>query len=298
MNGRDLKYFSAIAQTGSLREASEQLYISQPALTKCIARLEEQLDTKLFEKKGRQLVLTPAGHVLVKRSKQILQNILEMQKEVSSFSKGEAGHIRIGAAATITEFLLPNIINEMTQLTPEVTMDLTVGMGDVLSEALRKDELDLIITPTIESSDFLVKKIVEDQVVIVASRQHPLANKISTLEDLKHYEWVLSGHHVATRTWLEQTFSHLGLPLPRVKVEANSLAVLPPLIAKTNLLTFISRRNLSKPGIKEYVVEIPFKETTLHRHFSVHTRKESYLSPASERFIQLLIQRGATLYRA
>ncbi|ANG64455.1 hypothetical protein A8C75_19570 [Marinobacterium aestuarii] len=297
MNERDLRYFAAIAECGSLRRASEQLHISQPALTKCIGRLEEQLDARLFERRGRQIVLTPVGNVLVRRARNIIQSIDETQREVGDYAKGRIGHMRIGAAATLTEFLLPDALSELVELTPEVTMSLTIGMSDVLREALCQGDLDLVIGPAAESEEFDCQPIVKDQVVIVASRLHPLANQVGKLERLRDYRWVLPGLNVETRVWLEQTFKQLGLPAPRLQIEANSLALLPRLIAKTQLLSFISRRNLAKGEIGEQLVEIPFNETTMHRHFGLLTRHDSYISPACHSFMALLAKRSAAIFR-
>jgi DNA-binding transcriptional LysR family regulator len=296
MNERDLRYLVAIVQSGSLRQASETLNITQPALTKCIDRLESEVNAKLFERKGRQIFPTDVGDVLVRRARNILRSIDETQREVSDYAEGRIGHIRVGAAATLTEFLMPSVVSRLITVSPGITIELIVGMSDVLRDALRQDKLDLVISPVVESNEFDCRPIINDQVVVVASRDHPLFNKTATLDDLRHYQWVLPPQSVALRKWLEQTFERLGLPAPRVKVEVNSLALMPKLIAKTALLSFVSRRTLSKKEASDQLAELHFEETTYNRQFGILTRHEGYVPAASQVLIDLLINDGPSLF--
>lgn len=297
MNERDLRYFSAIVRYSSMRRAAERLHISQPALTKCIGRLEEQLDARLFERKGRQVVLTPIGEVMARRCKLILQHIDEAKREIGEYAEGVQGHIRLGVAATLTEFLLPNALSELLEQAPGVTLSLTVGMSDVLREGLLRDELDIVLSPVVAGEEFDCIPIVEDEVVVVASRDHPLARSVPTLEQLNDYQWILPSGNMATRRWLEQTFADHGLPSPRAQIEVSSLALMPRLIASTHLLSFLSRRNLHSPPFSDSLVELSFRETTLHRHFGIMTRHDGYLSPACLSLMTLLKDRGKQLYR-
>ncbi|ALM53777.1 LysR family transcriptional regulator [Halomonas huangheensis] len=298
MNERDLRYFAAIVKFSSMRRAAERLHISQPALTKCIGRLEEQLNARLFERKGRQVVLTPVGEVMARRCKLILQHIDEACREVGEHAEGSLGHLRLGVAATLTEFLLPNALSELLKQTPGVTLSLTVGMSDVLRDGLLRDELDMVLGPLISSEELEGAAIVEDEVVVVASRDHPLAKCVPQLEQLNDYQWILPSGNMATRRWLEQTFADHGMAAPKAQIEVSSLALMPRLIARTDLLSFISRRNLRSPPFSDSLVELPFRETTLHRHFGLMTRRDSYLSPACQSLMTLLRERGKEMYHA
>src|SRR6218665_2045310 len=145
MNERDLRYLVAISECGNLRLASERMNVTQPALTKCIMRMEEEAETKLFQRKGRLIVPTPVGNVLIRRAKHIIQSIDETQREIHDYVNGSRGHARLGVVATITEFLMPEILQNLTRSSPDVTLKLTVGMTDLLLDNLRRDELDVVI---------------------------------------------------------------------------------------------------------------------------------------------------------
>ncbi|GLU29077.1 LysR family transcriptional regulator [Brucella sp. NBRC 12950] len=290
MNERDLRYLIAISECGNLRMASERLGITQPALTKCINRLQEEANTALFQRKGRLIVPTSVGNVLIRRARQIVQSIDETQREIHDYVNGIRGHVRLGVVATITEFLMPDILHDLTINSPNVTMKLTVGMTDFLLDGLRRDELDIVISPIYETEEFECQPLMKDHVVIVASKDHPLASRKTELSDLQNFKWILPQSSVGLRVWLEETFMRLSLPLPQVQVEISSLPLMPKLIARTQLLSFTSRQNLSRTTGGAHLIELPFPELTWQRNFGIFTRKDSYIPVASQMLVDQIVE--------
>ncbi len=282
---RDATYFIAIAEAGNLALAAEKLGRTQPALTKCIHRLEDDLRTALFRHEGRRLVLTEAGDVFYARMRSLLGHASEIRREIADLGTGVAGLIRIGSAATAAEYMLPTLAAELIRRAPAVSIDLTVGMNDVLVRALIEKNLDLVFGPltsfTRDPERFEAFPLVSDDAVAVASRDHPIFDGPCTLESLLPYKWVLSGGGVATRQWLENTFSTLGLPPPKVQMQTSSISLLPRLIAETKLLSFISRRNLAPGGVGSHLREIPLDATTMRREFGLIRLREAYFTPAA-----------------
>jgi DNA-binding transcriptional LysR family regulator len=295
VNERDLRYLVAISECGNLRLASARLNITQPALTKCIMRMEDETGTKLFQRKGRLIVPTSVGNVLIRRARSIIQSIDETQREIHDYVNGSRGHARLGVVATITEFLMPDILTDLTRSSPNVTLKLTIGMTDFLFDNLRRDELDVVISPVYESEEFDCLPIMKDQVVIVASRHHPLAGKPPSLEELKKYKWILPQSSVGLRVWLERAFERLSLPPPQVQVEINSLPLMPKLIAQTELLSFTSRQNLTRTNGGGNLIELPFSEMTWERQFGIFTRKGGYIPTASQVLVDRIVQATANI---
>lgn len=289
MELRDLTYFQTIAEVGHLGRAAEQLGRTQPALTKCIRRLEEVLNADLFERSGRGLRLTSVGEALLARTRQ-LRNSVEMTiREVRDVARGSVGHVRVGSGATTTEYLLPTLYATMLKETPGVTMELVIGMNDVLRASLDKGYLDLVIGPLTEGdSKFASVPALEDRVVVVARAGHPLFQKRVKMPDLLTYRWVLPGPHVATRKWLEQAFASHSLGSPDLQVETSSLSLLPRMIAHSDLLSFISVRNLGEGRVGSPLREIVLPETTMPRWLGAVYRKDAYLSPACRRMIEII----------
>jgi DNA-binding transcriptional LysR family regulator len=289
MELRDLTYFQVIAETGHLGRAAQHLGRTQPALTKCLRRLESALGARLFERVGRGLRLTSVGEVLLIRARQLRNSMDTTVREVSDFARGDAGCVRIGAAATATEYLLPMVCQQILREAPKVTLDLVIGMNDVLRNGLRRGELDLVLgpLPEVESTEFASVPAISDEVVVVARAGHALAGRSVKLRDLLGHKWVLPARTVATRQWLDNAFTSRGLPAPSVQIETTSISMLPRTIAATDLLSFISRRNLGVGRVGSPLQEIPLKETTMSRWMGVLFKVDGSLSPAAKRIIDL-----------
>jgi DNA-binding transcriptional LysR family regulator len=285
---RDLAYFMKIAELGHLGRASEVLHISQSALSKCIDRLEEAYGAELFERAGRGIRLSSAGQLLCERSQQVARVLDETQRQTSSMGKGLAGVIRIGAAATTAEFMLPKACRVLQEQAPAVLLEMQIGMNDVLHDSLRKGALDIVVGPLGTRDEELTElPIMDDEVVVAASADHPLAGQQVPMQALSDYRWILSPPSVATRQWLEAAFMKQGLPPPDVAIVSSSLASMRNLIVETGLLSFVSRRNLANSA---GLVEVPNPATTMPRRFGIVHRADAYLSPATRRFIEILQQ--------
>ncbi|WP_297844786.1 LysR family transcriptional regulator [Pseudomonas sp.] len=289
MDLRDLTYFETIAELGHLGRAAEKLNRSQPALTKSIQRLEESFGTKLFQRDGRRIKLTPVGELLQARGKQLQQSIAETQREVRDFASGVVGNIRLGCAATMAEYLLPELTATLLQRAPDITLKLVIGQDDMLRDLLRSGQLDMIICPLISKDEqFVSFPVLEDEAVVVASPSHPIFAAPVQMSDLCHYRWILPPTGVSSRQWIDTAFRTNQLPPPTVQVETNSISLLPRLIAQTNLLSFIAREMLEFGTGMKYLREVPLPQTTMKRTIGLTLRMGGYLSPAAQAMVQML----------
>jgi DNA-binding transcriptional LysR family regulator len=287
MDFRDLKYFEAIASEGHLGRAAERLYRTQPALTKAMERLQEELGAKLFERAGRGLRLTAVGEVLLARTRQMSMLMDETAREIGAYASGVGGHIRLGCVPTIAEHLLPQLCKDLLAAAGKVTLDLKVSMNDVLLEALKAGELDLVLGPlTKTEEEFVSEEIIEDEMVVMASAQHPIFNREITLRTLLDYPWVLPAASVASRQWLDGVFDLHHLPRPDVQITPTVINIILPLIEETGLLGFASKLNL-RTG-RTQLKEVRLMQTTMRRRMGLTYRRDSYLSPAVQRLIALI----------
>jgi len=286
MDFRDLKYFEAIAEEGHLGRAAEKMFRTQPALTKCIDRLEEELGAKLFERTSRGMRLTPVGDVLLARTRQVGLLMNEATREISDYAKGFQGHIRLGCVPTLAEHLLPRVCKELLTEASKVTVDIKVAMNDVLLDGLRSGELDLVLGPLVQSdTTFVSEEVIQDKMIVVASPHHEIFSRQVTLEALLEYGWVLPAATVSSRKWLDSVFDANGLSRPRVQISPTMLNMMLPLIEETGLLGFASQTNL-QPG-RTQLREVPFATTTLLRRMGLTYRQDAYLAPATQRLIAL-----------
>jgi len=298
---RDLRYFTTIAELGHLGHAAERLNRSQPTLTGAIRRLEEAFATPLFEPLGRGIRLTPAGHVLLARARRLLVATDDLSREMDDVARGQSGHISIGVVPTAAQYLLPTVARAFLAEAKDVRLKAIIGQIDVLSTSLKAGELDLVIGLALEplgnpDSDFVAFPILQDTVVVVASKSHEIFGKRPKMKDLLAYRWVLAPTEVQTRAWLDKTFEAHGLPRPEAQIEANLVLMLPPLIAQTGFLSFLSRRHLAPGGLGSSLQEVVLRQTTMHRWFTVLYRKGSYLPPAALHLVNLLQTQAKTLF--
>jgi DNA-binding transcriptional LysR family regulator len=293
MELRDLQYFEVIATTGHIGRAAEKLGRTQPALSKSVRRIESEIGTRLLVKSGRGVVLTTAGRVMLERARSLRMSVEQNLREMADIAKGAVGNIRVGSGATTAEYLLPLVCSRLIREAPGMKFEISIGMNDVLRAALDDGKVDIVVGPLTkgDEANYTVHRLGDDSVVVAAARDHPLTHKKSgkvSIADLQDYGWVLPARSVVTRQWIDAAFASRDLSEPQVVIQTNNISLSPRLIAPTDLLTFISRRNLGRGRVGEPLVEIDLPETTMQREVAAVHRKASYIAPAVERFIAIL----------
>jgi len=286
MEMRDLGYFEAAAELEHIAKAAARLNRSQPAITKSIRRLEAEIGARLFDHSGRRVQLTAEGHVLLRRARALRLEMESLKQEVSDITGGMTGTVRLGVTATAAEYVLPELTDSLLAEAPEVRMEVSVRMAEELCAGLRNRAYDLVLCPppADASRDFQVTPIVADPVVVVAAKSHPLHSlRRVTLRSLCKYRWLLPAQGSMNRHWLTQVFRRAELPPPVVQVELDSIVSTPRLIARTKLLSFISRQQLSAQRFDQVLKEVKLPATTMPRLLSVLWRKSGYLPAAAQR---------------
>lgn len=293
MNNRDLAYFMVAAKIMNLGQASQNLNITQPALSKSITRLEKELNIKLFQRAGRGLALTEAGEILYQRGLQLQSSWDDVVKTMEELSNGRRGVVRIGSAGSATQFLLPEVCRRLQHEAPDIKLEIQIGMNDVLFGQLAKNELDIIIGPLVGyNKPILQLPVTTDRVVVAASRSHPLANRSTSLRDLSRFGWILPAKTVSMRQWLEHIFYEHHCPAPEVKIEISSLAAVPALIASSGLLSFISENSLAEKEFAALLTRIDNPQLVMSRRVGITWLQDTILSPATQMVIDIACAYG------
>lgn len=300
MELRDLQYFEAVARYGHFGRAAEALCRTQPAVTKAINRLEATLGTRLFARLSTGVVLTAAGQAVLKQAERVRNAVDDTVKQAQEYTTGATGLIRVGAAPTMAQYLLPGLCRHLLEQSTGLTLEARIGPSRRLRQLLEEGDIDLLLGPVHPAqADLTTIPVLDDHVVVVAAREHAIFDRPQIrLADLLAYEWVLPFSSDATeeRDWLNSVFLAKQLAPPRVQIETDSVTLLPRLIAETQLLSFITRRNLGPDRIGAPLREVRLAATTLKRSFGIVYKRDSYLSPAVERLIRIVTESGATLF--
>ena len=180
MDIRIMKYFQAIVDEGSISNASRQLNIAQPALSRQMKILEDELGVQLFERGSRRIKMTETGQLLRERTEQILNLVEGTVKEVSEFNSGAAGTISIGTVTTSGAILLPELVNQFRHLYPNVTLQ--VWEGDVyrILELLDKGIIEVGIIRAPFDPDIYNSIIMPDEPLVIAMKKDAALGEAQT----------------------------------------------------------------------------------------------------------------------
>lgn len=164
-----LRVFIAAAKSLSFTRCAEQLYISQPAVSKHIGELESRYKAQLFERHGSRLVLTDAGRTLLAYAERITDEYRKLQYEMSLKTDREGGRLRLGASSTIAQYLLPRVLARFTVRFPDVRVSLISGNSQQIEQALARHDIDLGLVESASHHQGLhYMKFVPDELVLVA----------------------------------------------------------------------------------------------------------------------------------
>jgi len=186
-----LAYFQCVAETKNFTQAAERMHLSQPALSRSIQRLEEELGQPLFERQSRSVELTEAGLLFQKRAEQILLTVEDAKAEICD--DGQSGRIRIGAIPTIAPYFLPEVLREFADAFPRANLVVQEDVTENLVKRCKQGELDVAILALPIPVRYLeVEELFEEELMLVMPPQHPLVDKKRIkLADVEPYAFVL-----------------------------------------------------------------------------------------------------------
>ena len=180
-----LKVFYTVAQKLSFTKAATALFITQPAVTKHIRELEQQLGIALFKRNGNSIAITASGEIVLKYAEIIFDTYKLLEKELAQLNKITEGTLRIGASTTLAQTLIPKLLGKFKKMYPAIQLSFSRGNTDFISNQVIAGKIDIAIVegtshyPQISYENFL-----KDEIVLVAKTNSKLANRIeiSTME--------------------------------------------------------------------------------------------------------------------
>ncbi|ADB17410.1 transcriptional regulator, LysR family [Pirellula staleyi DSM 6068] len=186
-----LRYFLKVAQRGNFTRAAEELMISQPALSRSIQKLEEELGQPVFERKTRSVLLTDAGTLLQARSQQVLTILEDTKSEITD--DGQCGRVRVGAIPTIAPYFLPEVLQRFSAKFPKANLIVQENTTDVLIKSCRQGEIDLAILVLPVPAKYLeVEELFEEELLLVLPPHHALVEKDKIrVADVEPFPFVL-----------------------------------------------------------------------------------------------------------
>lgn len=229
LDTRDLRTFVTLVDTGSFSGAAERLALTQPAVSKRLASLEDRLGLPLIERLPRQLRLTEAGQQLYERARDILRELDNTLTELKNLDEEERGTLRLACSHHIGLHYLPEVIRRFVRPRPQVQFELHFVGSEEAGALIAEGTIDLaLITLGSETSlsPFQQVPIWQDRLQFVVSRDHALATLGAvSLEELTHYPALLPDERTETFKQVAELFRREGLSL-RPAIPTNYLETL------------------------------------------------------------------------
>jgi molybdate transport repressor ModE-like protein len=236
---RQVALLLAIGGHGTLRAAAAQLGLTQPAATKMLQELESAMGHALFDRVGRGLRLTDAGHRVLAYFEGLQGHFDALTRELGELEQDGAGRLCIGSIMAASPEVLTQGLIRLKALYPLLTIEITVDTSDRLTDALRRGDLDLVIgrVPDAHADAFTFTPIAEEALSIVASIKHPLAQQARvTWAELQPFPWILQPNGSPMRDVMEQEFKSHRTRLPKGLIETASILTTTNLITHSNML--------------------------------------------------------------
>lgn len=175
MDLRQLRYFVAVAEAGTMTRAAERCHVAQPSLSQQIAKLEQGLGVPLFDRLARGVALTPAGHALLPRARRMLADAEEIRARIADDVADGAGRFAVGAIPTIAPYTLHRVLPRLKAEFPRAEITIREDLTDMVAEAVEDNQLDLAITSTPIRRELLeVEVLASEPLMLVLPAGHPL----------------------------------------------------------------------------------------------------------------------------
>ena len=233
MDTQQLLAFIAVAESGSFSQAADKLHLTQPAISKRIALLEQQLAAPLFDRISKRVALTEAGKVLLPRAKKLAWDLDDARVSIRNLTGKIGGRLPIAASHHVGLHRLPPVLKDYSRLYPEVAIDIAFLDSEQAYRQVSHGEIELAVVtlalaavPNIEAHALWT-----DKLMIMTSPDHPLTGRPRPeLADLLNYPVILPGTNTFTRQLIEGLFQDKGLVL-KVGMATNYLETIKMMVS-------------------------------------------------------------------
>lgn len=281
----------AVAEHGVITDAAAALGISQSALSRRIDQLEDALGAPVLERMGRGVVLTLVGQLALEEAKLLVQRWERLKSRIHEHLQLDAGVVRVGGGATAVGFLLPRAIAAFRVRHPGVVFQVKEAGSREIEAAVVRDELELgIVTLPTRSRDVAEKALARDRIVLVAAKDHPLAQKSRIdARDLNGQNLVGFEAGTAVRWLIDAALREAHVEV-NVVMELRSVAAILQMVETTGSLGFVSELAVASGAGRRApaVVPLAVRGIDIQRELALINKQGRSLSPAAREFSRLL----------
>ena len=266
-----LQVFNTVAKRLNFTKAAEELFITQPAVTKHVKEIENHFKVKLFERNGSKIKLTPAGETLLQHTDQLFAIYRNLEFELNTFTQNQAGKLRIGASTTVAQYVLPPVLAAFHKKYSDIRVSLTINNTEQIEEALQCQNIDLgIIEGQSKSNLFKYTEFVKDKLVLVAGINNPFVkNEIIKLEELLKIPLLLREPGSGTLEVIAHALKPLGIRISQLQneMQLGSTESMKLYLLNSDAMAFLSIHSILKELENKECCIIDVKGLNIERHF-------------------------------
>lgn len=288
-----LRLLAELDHSGALGVAAARIGVAQPAASRLLAEMEEQLGLTLHERQGRGLRLTEVGKALARRAARIEIELADAARDIAEAVTGRAGVVRVGAVTgPALSLVMPTLIALQREF-PEFRAEVTVGTSITLCDQLSEGRLDFALArPSLGETQLEARVIAVEPLSLVVRRGHPLLVQPQiAVDDLLKFDWVMGDDETLLTQTVVNRLAELGLAVPQRRISTSSflftLALLNQTDAIAPLATPVVDSFAGNPSVP--FVSLPIDLGLSVAPFSLVTRAGAQMTPSAQRLIDAIL---------
>ncbi|MEW6584585.1 MAG: selenium metabolism-associated LysR family transcriptional regulator [Nitrospirota bacterium] len=292
MEDHKLKAFCLIVELKSFSKAAEAKFMTQSAMSHLVRSLEDEIGVSLLNRKGKNVLPTPAGRIFYEHARNILNQYKKMESDIYTLMQKVRGRLTIGAGTTVAAYLLPQVFYSFTKTYPEVEINLSVSNSDDIIQEILDGKLDLgIIEGKTESEHVFLEEIAEDEIVLIASDDNQLAKKAPVTErDLSKQTFIMPETGSGIREAVDEYLRLLKIDVEslRIAMTLGSPELIVQMVQSGMGIAFVSKWSVFR-AIKDgtvCLITVPGKK--LSRKFYYVSLEKELQSMAARTFLEFV----------
>ena len=287
-----LLVFYEVVRHRSFSKAAEELFVSQPAVTKHIKGLEHKLGMRLIQRGRGGFHLSEAGKLLFKSAQKISNHLREIENRLGRLQKEHHGLLRIGTTESYSRCLMPRLLSGFQNLFPSIKISLDVGNSEEIEKSLTAYRNDLaLIGMTKVSSKFESIPFIEEELILIVSPAHPLASrKHVSLKTIREFPFIIRAKGSTTIKIVLQAFQNIGIR-PSLLIEAGSSEFIKQWVSEGKGVSIIVRRITEEEARRGLIRMVSLKEK-LYLQVALIFLKKERANPVIKTFTEFIESRG------
>lgn len=286
-----LESFLALAKTQHFAKAADKLYISQPALSKRIKALEDELGVPLFNRMGNHTFLTIHGEAFRPFAENMVATCNSAKEYIRQIENMEHGVLNFGATNFIGVYMLPAVIARFHQKYPNVTINMNINTSQTILEMLHKNQLEFVFVSDYIIADpenYEIEQYWQDSLKLIVGTSHPLfGKKDCSFSDVQNDLYITKKKQSSQYKFLEHIFRQYQVDFPNKLFISTQDAIKEAVVNNvgTSIMSELAVEREVNAGL---ITALAFRETPILRNIQYAYLKNKYLTPAAKAFLQML----------